>query len=192
MNKICFVTGNKNKLREVQKLLFSYHLLSLDDINFTDEILETEDTIEGNALLKADHIYKKFEINCFSDDTGLFIDSLDGQPGVKSARFAGDSSNSEDNIRLVLEKLIGEENRDAIFRTVICLIINGEINYFHGEVNGVITKEKTGDKGFGYDPIFIPEGFNKTFSEFTLEEKNKLSHRAIAVSKLVKFLNKYE
>ena len=192
MNKICFVTGNKNKLREVQKLLFSYHLLSLDDLNFTDEILETEDTIEGNALLKADHIYKKFEINCFSDDTGLFVDSLDGEPGVKSARFAGDSSNSEDNIRLVLEKLIGEENRDAIFRTVICLIINGEINYFHGEVNGVITKEKTGDKGFGYDPIFIPEGFKKTFSEFTLEEKNKLSHRAIAVSKLVKFLNKYE
>lgn len=192
MNKICFVTGNKNKLREVQKLLFSYHLLSLDDLNFTDEILETEDTIEGNALLKADHIFKKFEINCFSDDTGLFIDSLDGQPGVMSARFAGDSSNSEDNIRLVLEKLNGKENRNAVFRTVICLIINGKINYFHGEVKGVITKEKTGDKGFGYDPIFIPEGFNKTFSEFTLEEKNKLSHRAIAVSKLVKFLNKYE
>ena len=192
MNKICFVTGNKNKLREVQKLLFSYHLLSLDDLNFTDEILETEDTIEGNALLKADHIFKKFEINCFSDDTGLFIDSLDGQPGVMSARFAGDSSNSEDNIRLVLEKLNGKENRNAVFRTVICLIINGKTNYFHGEVKGVITKEKTGDKGFGYDPIFIPEGFNKTFSEFTLEEKNKLSHRAIAVSKLVKFLNKYE
>ena len=192
MNKICFVTGNKNKLREVQKLLFSYHLLSLDDLNFRDEILETEDTIDGNALLKADHIFKKFEINCFSDDTGLFIDSLNGQPGVKSARFAGDSSNSEDNIRLVLEKLNGKENRNAVFRTVICLIINGEINYFHGEVNGVITKEKTGDKGFGYDPIFIPEGFKKTFSEFTLEEKNKLSHRAIAVSKLVKFLNKYE
>ena len=192
MNKICFVTGNKNKLREVQKLLFSYRLLSLDDLNYTDEILETEDTIEGNALLKADHIFKKFEINCFSDDTGLFIDSLDGQPGVMSARFAGDSSNSEDNIRLVLEKLNGKENRNAVFRTVICLIINGKINYFHGEVKGVITKEKTGDKGFGYDPIFIPEGFNKTFSEFTLEEKNNLSHRAIAVSKLVKFLNKYE
>ena len=105
MNKICFVTGNKNKLREVQKLLFSYHLLSLEDLNFRDEIQETEDTIEGNALLKANHIYKKFEINCFSDDTGLFIDSLDGQPGVKSARFAGDNSNSEDNIRLVLKKL---------------------------------------------------------------------------------------
>ena len=192
MNKICFVTGNKNKLREVQKLLFSYRLLSLDDLNYTDEILETEDTIEGNALLKADHIFKKFEINCFSDDTGLFIDSLDGQPGVMSARFAGDSSNSEDNIRLVLEKLNGKENRNAVFRTVICLIINGKINYFHGEVKGIITEEKTGDKGFGYDPIFIPEGFNKTFSEFTLEEKNKLSHRAIAVSKLVKFLNRHE
>ena len=192
MNKICFVTGNKNKLREVQKLLFSYHLLSLEDLNFRDEIQETEDTIEGNALLKANHIYKKFEINCFSDDTGLFIDSLDGQPGVKSARFAGDNSNSEDNIRLVLKKLKGKENRNAVFRTVICLIINGKINYFNGEVKGIITKEKTGDKGFGYDPIFIPEGFNKTFSEFTLEEKNKLSHRAIAVSKLVKFLNRHE
>ncbi len=192
MNKICFVTGNKNKLREVQKLLFSYHLLSLEDLNFRDEIQETEDTIEGNALLKANHIYKKFEINCFSDDTGLFIDSLDGQPGVKSARFAGDNSNSEDNIRLVLKKLNGKENRNAVFRTVICLIINGKINYFHGEVKGIITKEKTGDKGFGYDPIFIPEGFNNTFSEFTLEEKNKLSHRAIAVSKLVKFLNRHE
>ena len=122
----------------------------------------------------------------------MFIDSLDGQPGVKSARFAGDNSNSEDNIRLVLKKLNGKENRNAVFRTVICLIINGKINYFHGEVKGVITKEKTGDKGFGYDPIFIPEGFNKTFSEFTLEEKNKLSHRAIAVSKLVKFLNRHE
>ena len=192
MNKICFVTGNKNKLREVQKLLFSYHLLSLEDLNFRDEIQETEDTIEGNALLKANHIYKKFEINCFSDDTGLFIDSLDGQPGVKSARFAGDNSNSEDNLRLVLKKLNGKENRNAVFRTVICLIINGKINYFHGEVKGIITEEETGDKGFGYDPIFIPEGFKKTFSEFTLEEKNKLSHRAIAVSKLVKFLNKYE
>ena len=192
MNKICFVTGNKNKLREVQKLLFSYHLLSLEDLNFRDEIQETEDTIEGNALLKANHIYKKFEINCFSDDTGLFIDSLDGQPGVKSARFAGDNSNSEDNIRLVLKKLNGKENRNAVFRTVICLIINGKINYFHGEVKGIITEEKTGDKGFGYDPIFIPEGFNKTFSEFTLEEKNKLSHRAIAVSKLIKFLNRHE
>jgi XTP/dITP diphosphohydrolase len=192
MNKICFVTGNKNKLREVQKLLFSYHLLSLDDINFTDEILETEDTIEANAFLKANHIHKKFKINCFSDDTGLFVDALDGQPGVKSARFAGVDSNSEDNIRLVLKKLDGEENRIAVFKTVICLIVSGNVHYFDGEVKGQISKEKAGDRGFGYDPIFIPEGFNKTFSEFTLEEKNKLSHRAIAVDKLVNFLNGYE
>ncbi len=192
MNKICFVTGNKNKLREVQKLLFSYHLLSLDDLNFFDDIPEIEDTIEGNAFLKADYIHKKFGVDCFSDDTGLFIDSLGGQPGVNSARFAGDNCDSEDNIRLVLEKLRDIENRKALFRTVICLIINGKTNYFHGEVKGEISKKKVGDKGFGYDPIFVPDGFDKTFSEFTLDEKNALSHRALAVGKLVNFLNKHE
>ena len=192
MNKICFVTGNKNKLREVQKLLFSYHLLSLNDLDFFDDIPETEDTIEGNAFLKADHIHKKFGVSCFSDDTGLFIESLGGQPGVKSARFAGSNCDSEDNINLVLEKLSGKENRKAVFRTVICLIVNGKVSYFHGEVKGQISKEKAGNKGFGYDPIFIPDGFNKTFSEFTLDEKNEFSHRAIAVNKLVNFLNGYK
>jgi len=192
MNNICFVTGNKNKLREVQKLLLSYNLLSLEDLDFSDDILETEDTIEGNAFLKADHIHKKFGVSCFSDDTGLFIESLDGQPGVMSARFAGSNCNSEDNISLVLEMLSGIENRKAFFRTVICLIVNGKVNYFHGEVKGQISKEKAGDKGFGYDPIFIPDGFDKTFSEFTLDKKNELSHRALAVNKLVNFLNGYE
>ena len=192
MNKICFVTGNKNKLREVQKLLLSYNLLSLEDLDFSDDIPETEDTIDGNAFLKADHIHKKFGLSCFSDDTGLFIESLDGQPGVMSARFAGSNCNSEDNISLVLEMLSGIENRKAFFRTVICLIVNGKVNYFHGEVKGQISKEKAGYKGFGYDPIFIPDGFNKTFSEFTLDEKNELSHRAIAVNKLVNFLNGYK
>ena len=192
MNKICFVTGNKNKLREVQKLLFSYHLLSLNDLDFSDDIPETKDTIEGNAFLKADHIHKKFGVSCFSDDTGLFIESLGGQPGVKSARFAGSNCDSEDNINLVLEKLSGKENRKAVFRTVICLIVNGKVSYFHGEVKGQISKEKAGNKGFGYDPIFIPDGFNKTFSEFTLDEKNEFSHRAIAVNKLVNFLNGYK
>jgi XTP/dITP diphosphohydrolase len=192
MNKICFVTGNKNKLREVQKLLLSYNLLSLEDLDFSDDIPETEDTIEGNAFLKADHIHKKFGVSCFSDDTGLFIESLDGQPGVMSARFAGSNCNSEDNISLVLEMLSGIENRKAFFRTVICLIVNGKVNYFHGEVKGQISKEKAGDKGFGYDPIFIPDGFDKTFSEFTLDKKNELSHRALAVNKLVNFLNGYE
>ena len=192
MNNICFVTGNKNKLREVQKLLLSYNLLSLEDFDFSDDIPETEDTIEGNAFLKADHIHKKFGVSCFSDDTGLFIESLDGQPGVMSARFAGSNCNSEDNISLVLEMLSGIENRKAFFRTVICLIVNGKVNYFHGEVKGQISKEKAGDKGFGYDPIFIPDGFDKTFSEFTLDKKNELSHRALAVNKLVNFLNGYE
>ncbi|MFL3002065.1 MAG: RdgB/HAM1 family non-canonical purine NTP pyrophosphatase [Cytophagales bacterium] len=192
MNNICFVTGNKNKLREVQKLLLSYNLLSLEDLDFSDDIPETEDTIEGNAFLKADHIHKKFGVSCFSDDTGLFIESLDGQPGVMSARFAGSNCNSEDNISLVLEMLSGIENRKAFFRTVICLIVNGKVNYFHGEVKGQISKEKAGDKGFGYDPIFIPDGFDKTFSEFTLDKKNELSHRALAVNKLVNFLNGYE
>ena len=191
MNNICFVTGNKNKLREVQKLLLSYNLLSLEDLDFSDDIPETEDTIEGNAFLKADHIHKKFGVSCFSDDTGLFIESLDGQPGVMSARFAGSNCNSEDNISLVLEMLSGIENRKAFFRTVICLIVNGKVNYFHGEVKGQISKEKAGDKGFGYDPIFIPDGFDKTFSEFTLDKKNELSHRALAVNKLVNFLNGY-
>ncbi|PDH42837.1 MAG: non-canonical purine NTP pyrophosphatase, RdgB/HAM1 family [Rhodothermaeota bacterium MED-G19] len=192
MNNICFVTGNKNKLREVQKLLLSHNLLSLEDLDFSDDIPETEDTIEGNAFLKADHIHKKFGVSCFSDDTGLFIESLDGQPGVMSARFAGSNCNSEDNISLVLEMLSGIENRKAFFRTVICLIVNGKVNYFHGEVKGQISKEKAGDKGFGYDPIFIPDGFDKTFSEFTLDKKNELSHRALAVNKLVNFLNGYE
>ena len=192
MNKICFVTGNKNKLREVQKLLFSYHLLSLNDLDFFDDIPETKDTIEGNAFLKADHIHKKFGVSCFSDDTGLFIELLGGQPGVKSARFAGSNCDSEDNINLVLEKLSGKENRKAVFRTVICLIVNGKVSYFHGEVKGQISKEKAGNKGFGYDPIFIPDGFNKTFSEFTLDEKNEFYHRAIAVNKLVNFLNGYK
>ena len=192
MNKICFVTGNKNKLREVQKLLFSYHLLSLNDLDFSDDIPETKDTIEGNAFLKADHIHKKFGVSCFSDDTGLFIESLGGQPGVKSARFAGSNCDSEDNINLVLEKLSGKENRKAVFRTVICLIVNGKVSYFHGEVKGQISKEKAGNKGFGYDPIFIPDGFNKTFSELTLDEKNEFSNRAIAVNKLVNFLIGYK
>ena len=147
MNKICFVTGNKNKLREVQKLLFSYHLLSLDDLNFFDDIPEIEDTIEGNAFLKADYIHKKFGVDCFSDDTGLFIDSLGGQPGVNSARFAGDNCDSEDNIRLVLEKLRDIENRKALFRTVICLIINGKTNYFTEKLKGKYQKKRLGIRG---------------------------------------------
>ncbi len=192
MNKICFVTGNKNKLQEIQQLLTSFHIISLSDLNFFEDIPETENTIEGNALIKAKFINSKFNIDCFSDDTGLFIDSLDGLPGVKSARFAGENSNSEENISLVLKSLENKKSRSATFKTVICLIINNRKHFFEGSVPGTITEQKSGESGFGYDPIFIPFGYNKTFSEMTIEEKNLISHRSKAVQKLIKFLNSYE
>ena len=189
MNKICFVTGNKNKLREVQSLLSNYKIVSLNDLNFLEDIPETENTIQGNAELKARFINNKFSIDCFSDDTGLFIDSLDGNPGVKSARYAGDNCNSDENIDLVLKNLKNISNRNASFRTVICLIKNNNTYLFEGVVNGKITEERLGNDGFGYDPIFIPEGYHKSFSELTIDEKNAISHRGIAVNKLVNFLN---
>ena len=192
MKQICFVTGNKNKLQEIQQLLFSFKIISLDDLNFFDDIPETENTIEGNAFLKANFINNKFNIDCFSDDTGLFIDSLDGLPGVKSARFAGENSNSEENISLVLKSLENKKSRSATFKTVICLIVNNRKHFFEGSVPGTITEQKSGESGFGYDPIFIPFGYNKTFSEMTIEEKNLISHRSKAVQKLIKFLNSYE
>lgn len=189
MNEICFVTGNKNKLREVQNLLTNYKIVSLDDLNFSEDIAETENTIQGNAELKASFIYNKYNIDCFSDDTGLFIDSLDGLPGVKSARYAGENCNSEENINLVLKNLKDKSDRNASFKTVICLILNNKRYFFEGVINGKITEEKVGKGGFGYDPIFVPEGFDKTFSELTINEKNAISHRGIAVNKLVNFLN---
>tara|TARA_B100000609_G_scaffold4953_1_gene3855 strand:- start:55 stop:630 length:576 start_codon:yes stop_codon:yes gene_type:complete len=189
MNEICFVTGNKNKLREVQNLLTNYKIVSLDDLNFSEDIAETENTIQGNAELKASFIYNKYNIDCFSDDTGLFIDSLGGLPGVKSARYAGENCNSEENINLVLKNLKDKSDRNASFKTVICLILNNKRYFFEGVINGKITEEKVGKGGFGYDPIFVPEGFDKTFSELTINEKNAISHRGIAVNKLVNFLN---
>ena len=189
MNEICFVTGNKNKLREVQNLLTNYKIVSLVDLNFSEDIAETENTIQGNAELKASFIYNKYNIDCFSDDTGLFIDSLGGLPGVKSARYAGENCNSEENINLVLKNLKDKSDRNASFKTVICLILNNIRYFFEGVINGKITEEKVGNGGFGYDPIFVPEGFDKTFSELTINEKNAISHRGIAVNKLVNFLN---
>jgi len=189
MNEICFVTGNKNKLREVQNLLTNYKIVSLDDLNFSEDIAETENTIQGNAELKASFIYNKYNIDCFSDDTGLFIDSLDGLPGVKSARYAGENCNSEENINLVLKNLKNKSDRNASFKTAICLILNNTRYFFEGVINGKITEEKVGNGGFGYDPIFVPEGFDKTFSELTINEKNAISHRGVAVNKLVNFLN---
>ena len=192
MNKICFVTGNKNKLQEIQQLLTSFHIISLRDLNFFEDIPETENTIEGNALIKAKFINSKFNIDCFSDDTGLFIDSLNGLPGVRSASFAGENSTSDKNISLVLKSLQNKKNRSATFRTVICLLINDKKHFFEGTVSGKISKHKSGKSGFGYDPIFIPDGYKKTFSEMTIEEKNLISHRSKAVQKLVKYLKRNE
>ena len=189
MRDICFVTGNQNKIIEVEKLIKNFKIISTKDLNFYDEIPETENTIKGNAFIKSSFIYNKFNINCFSDDSGLFINALGGEPGVRSARYASEISHTEKNINLVLKNLRGEEDRSAAFQTCICLIINGKISYFEGSVKGIITSKRLGSRGFGYDPIFIPEGYERSFAQMSLEEKNKVSHRSIATKKLVNFLN---
>ncbi len=190
MNNICFVTGNYNKLNEVKSLVKNFNIISNADLNFHGVIPETEDTLEGNSFLKSKFINDKFKIDCFSDDSGLFIESLGGEPGVNSARYASSNSDSEENMNLVLKKLENKTNRNASFETCICLIINNSINYFKGSVKGIITHKKFGKRGFGYDPIFIPKGYSKTFAEMTIDKKNKISHRSIAIKKLVSYLNK--
>ena len=190
--KLVFATNNLNKLSEVQEMLpDSIQLLSLRDINCFDEIEETETTLEGNAKLKADYITKKFGYNCFADDTGLEVESLDGKPGVYSARFAGEPSNSENNMQKLLVDLKPAENRKAQFRTAVALNLNDENFLFEGICKGDILEKKHGEKGFGYAPIFKPKGIDKSFAEMTSEEKNTISHRGIAIQKLVKFLSKY-
>lgn len=184
-------TNNTNKIKEIKQLLpSSIQLLSLQEIKCLEDIPETSPTIEGNAIQKAEYVYKNYGYNCFADDTGLEIDALNGEPGVYSARYAGEQKNANDNINLVLEKLKGIENRNARFITVITLIIDGKITCFKGVVEGVITQTKSGSEGFGYDPIFKPNGFDITFSEMDLEQKNKISHRGKAVRKLTEYLTK--
>ena len=191
--KLVFATNNLNKLKEVQEMLpSSIELLSLKDISCFDEIEETETTLEGNAHLKADYITKKFGFNCFADDTGLEVESLGGKPGVYSARFAGEPSNSENNMQKLLVDLETKTNRKAQFRTAVSLNINEKKFLFEGICTGEILRKKQGEKGFGYDPIFKPEGFNQSFAKMTSEEKNKISHRGIAIEKLVKFLSNYK
>ncbi|SHM72653.1 non-canonical purine NTP diphosphatase [Polaribacter sp. KT 15] len=188
--KLVFATNNLNKLKEVQEILSdSIEILSLKDINCFDEVDETELTLEGNAKLKANHITKKYGFNCFADDTGLEVESLDNKPGVFSARYAGEPSNSENNMQKLLSELKDKENRKAQFRTAVCLNLNNEQYIFEGICEGEILKEKQGEKGFGYDPIFKPAGFSESFAEMSSEEKNKISHRGLAIQKLVKFLN---
>ena len=186
---IVFATNNGNKLTEVQALLGdTVNLLALKDINCIEEIPEEQDTIEGNAAQKSHYVSEKYHVNCFADDTGLEIETLDGRPGVYSARYAGKNCTSADNITKILEELVGKVNRKARFKTVISLLIGGKEYQFEGIVEGTITERPRGKKGFGYDPVFQPEGYDRVFAEMTLEEKNTISHRALAVKKLVTFL----
>jgi len=189
MQQLVFATNNQHKLKEVAaKIKGRIKLLSLDDIGCYDDIAETGLTFSENASIKSNYIYHKYHLNCFGDDSGLEIDALNGEPGVYSARYAGKQGDHEANINKVLEKLGSTENRKARFRTVISLIWNGQEHFFEGAVEGVIRRERTGSEGFGYDPIFQPDGYNITFAEMSLDEKNRISHRAIAVEKLVAFL----
>ncbi|MCU0348837.1 MAG: RdgB/HAM1 family non-canonical purine NTP pyrophosphatase [Saprospiraceae bacterium] len=186
---IIFATGNPNKIREVHELLEGImEVGGLQDIGCPLDLPETSPTIEGNALQKARYVYENYGVDCFSEDTGLEVEALGGEPGVLSARFAGEGKNAEDNMQLVLEKMAGEENRKARFYTVIALMLGGEEHLFEGIAEGEIRRERSGTGGFGYDPIFQPMGFERTFAELTKEEKNAISHRGKAVGKLVKFL----
>ena len=189
--KLVFATNNKHKLEEVRKILpASIALLTLNDIGCTDSLPETGNTFEQNALQKARYIHDKYGHDCFADDSGLEVDALHGRPGVYSARYAGNENDSSANITKLLTELNLEENRKAKFRTVIALMIGEQINYFEGTINGEITFSARGKNGFGYDPVFIPEGFHVTFAEMAPELKNRISHRSIAVRGLGEFLSK--
>lgn len=190
MKKLVFATNNEHKLSELRQIIGgSFELLSLGDIGCHDDIPETADTLEGNALQKARWIKERYGYDCFADDTGLEVDALGGQPGVYSARFAGPGHDSKANMAKLLAMLEGEENRRARFRTVIALIKGGETHLFEGIVDGEIMKFPSGSEGFGYDPVFRPEGWEMTFAEATPDEKNAVSHRGRAVAKLIAYLN---
>jgi XTP/dITP diphosphohydrolase len=189
MRKLVFATNNRHKLNEIRSLLQGqYEILSLLDIGCTVEIPETGDTLEENSRIKARHVYQEYGMDCFADDTGLEIEALGGRPGVFSARYAGEDCNPENNIIKVLDELEGKSNRKARFRTVICLIEKGEEYFFEGVVNGKIIEEKRGGEGFGYDPVFVPEGHDTTFAEMPLAAKNTISHRAKAMRELIAWL----
>lgn len=190
MRAIVFATNNAHKLEEVQKALPSVEVKSLKAVNFEGEIPEDYETLEENSAQKADFITEHTGLDCFADDTGLEVEALNGAPGVYSARYAGEHGNSEANMEKLLSELEGNSNRNAQFRTVVTLNLDGKQYQFEGICKGTITTEKHGDKGFGYDPIFIPEGYSKTFAELDMSVKNAISHRGLAVRKLVDFLNK--
>ena len=188
---LIMATNNEHKLKEVRQILDYKDILikGLEEVGCYDDIPETADTLEGNALLKARYMYSHYGVDCFADDTGLEVDVLGGEPGVFSARYAGEECDSEANMKKLLNELEKKSDRSAQFRTVIALIIEGKEFLFEGIVKGTIAKEKAGDGGFGYDPIFIPDGFTQTFSQMGNDSKNHISHRALAVEKLFNYLN---
>ncbi len=190
--KILFATHNKHKIEEIKQALNNqfYELISLDDLEFHQEIPEPYPSLEENARAKSEFASSQFNLNCFADDTGLEIDALNGEPGVFSARWAGPHCSYSDNVAKALREMKGQTNRKAQFRTIISLIYKGKEHQFEGKVKGCILTEPRGEMGFGYDPIFQPEGYNQSFAEMPLELKNKISHRGLAVAKLVEFLNK--
>lgn len=187
--KLLFATNNVHKLSEVREIAGKdHHVLSLKDVNFETEIPETQDTLEGNAAQKARFVYELTGINCFADDTGLEIDALKGRPGVYSARYAGEGCSFDDNVRKILNEMKGIENRKACFRCVVCLILDGDEYLFEGRIPGSITEKRDGDGGFGYDPVFLPDGHTMTFASMPAHLKNGISHRGIAVSKMFRKL----
>jgi len=188
VKKIVFATGNPNKLKEIKSAINSFEIVGLKDLGITEEIPETGDTLKKNALQKAKYVYDKTGLDCFSDDTGLEIEALDYRPGVYSAMYAGPDCNAENNMQKVLEELGEAPNRTAQFKTVIALILQGREYFFESVIKGEILKEKTGKDGFGYDPIFRPLGYKESFAEMSIAQKNEISHRGLAVKKLVKFL----
>ncbi|MCB0433963.1 MAG: non-canonical purine NTP diphosphatase [Flavobacteriaceae bacterium] len=189
--QLVFATNNRNKLKEVQALVLEpIQLLSLEDIDCLEDIPETQLTIEGNAIQKIEYLKKHYNIDGFADDTGLEVKALHGEPGVFSARYAGDQRNAQDNMDKLLKNLEGKTNRSAQFKTVIALTLKGQLHTFTGICKGTILTEKRGDQGFGYDPIFQPEGYEQTFAEMDLALKNQIGHRGKAIKQLVQFLNK--
>ncbi len=190
MKELVFATHNSHKLEEMRAILKNYKVIGLNDINCHEEIVEDSDTLEGNAKIKADFVKKNYNIDCFADDTGLEVEALNGAPGVYSARYAGENCSFQDNVKKLLEALKDCDNRKARFRTVIALNIDDKQYLFEGIVNGSIVREQHGEKGFGYDPIFLPDGYEQTFAEMPLELKNKISHRGLATQKLIDFLEK--
>ncbi len=192
MKTLVFATNNPNKLEEVQTLLKNKFVIKgLKDIECHEDIPETADTLEGNASLKSKYVFETYGLNCFSDDTGLEVKALDMEPGVYSARYAGPQKNSEHNITKLLKQLANKNNRLARFRTVVSLIIDGEEHLFEGIINGTIAMQRKGESGFGYDSVFTPENSDKTFAEMSQEAKNKISHRGLAIKKLVSFLENH-